>query len=386
MVVRENFFDVKPVKTNGGIYWPAANDAGEPFKLVWFNDIQPVLEAKDFVQGLLTEQSAIVVYGQSNSGKTFWFTDLALHIVAGIPWNGRRVDQGGVVYCVLEGGSGFHNRIAAWKEETGYGGYDLPFVAIPSSMNLLSPDGDVDRLIDTIMLAASQMKVPVKLVVIDTLARAFAGGNENASEDMNLLVTNMDKIRQRTQSAVAFVHHSGKDQAKGARGHSSLRAAIDTEIEVVDTEIGGVRTATVVKQRDLESGATFQFSLKVIEVGQNKHGEAVTTCVVDYDNAQPLIAAPRRALKGHNKRAFEVLTDLCGASGQSGHVGVPSGALSVPEQWWRDRFYDRAMPGDSDDAKQKAFRRAADALIADHLVGMSNRRVWVVQHKANQDA
>ena len=29
-----------------------------------------------------------------------------------------------------------------------------------------------------------------------------------------------------------IIHHSGKDKSKGSRGHSSLRAAVDTEIKV----------------------------------------------------------------------------------------------------------------------------------------------------------
>ena len=34
-----------------------------------------------------------------------------------------------------------------------------------------------------------------------------------------------------------LVHHTGKDTAKGARGHSLLRAATDTEIEVKREEV-----------------------------------------------------------------------------------------------------------------------------------------------------
>ncbi len=54
---------------------------------------------------------------------------------------------------------------------------------------------------------------------------------------MGALVRCMDLIRQETGACVLFVHHSGKDAAKGARGHSLLRAAIDTEIEVKATTL-----------------------------------------------------------------------------------------------------------------------------------------------------
>ena len=87
-------------------------------------------------------------------------------------------------------------------------------------------------------------------------------------------------VREKTGACVLFVHHSGKDAAKGARGHSLLRAAVDTEIEVRADEATGARTATVVKQRELAKGAAFGFRLDPIVLGQNQYDEDVTTCTV----------------------------------------------------------------------------------------------------------
>ena len=91
----------------------------QPLPLLWFHEIEQVLDAKDFVQGVLIEEGAVVIYGESNAGKTFWATDLALHVAAGDPWRKRRVEKSGVIYCVLEGGNGFRNRVSAWKAERG---------------------------------------------------------------------------------------------------------------------------------------------------------------------------------------------------------------------------------------------------------------------------
>jgi RecA-family ATPase len=70
------------------------------------------------------------------------------------------------------------------------------------------------------------------MIVLDTLSRVIAGGNENAPDDMGQLIGNCDRIRAEARAHVMLVHHTGKDEARGARGHSSLRAATDTEIEV----------------------------------------------------------------------------------------------------------------------------------------------------------
>ncbi|MBC9176788.1 helicase RepA family protein [Pseudoroseomonas ludipueritiae] len=351
------------------------------FPLLWFEDIKPCLDTQDFVQGLLMEQSSAVVFGESNAGKTFWATDLALHVAAGQKWNGRRVEGGPVIYCALEGGVGFQNRVAAWREANGMEDANIPFAAIRSSMNLLLPDADTPRLIKTLQDVAD-VKGPPKLVVIDTLARAMAGGNENAAEDMGALVKNMDLIRQEIGCCVLFIHHSGKDSAKGARGHSSLRGAIDTEIEVKAGEEGAPKSATVVKQRELRKGDVFHFDLKTVEIGRNRHDEPVTTCVVETaeapaeDDETEDQTPSAKPLTGDNLMALQILQDLLNEKGRGGFPGVPQGCPSVPEEWWREAFYSRGKPGALQAAKQKAFMRATTALGLRRAVASNSGRVW----------
>ena len=287
-----------------------------------------------------------------------------------------------MIYAALEGNRGFRNRVAAWKEAHDTLENPILFAAIQSSINLLDASAAVPALIASIQAAADKFVSPVKLVVVDTLSRALAGGDENSSVDMGTLIANMDRIRAETGAAVLFVHHSGKDQAKGARGWSGIKAAIDTEIEVRVDE-AGTRVAETVKQREMKKGDIFAFTLDVIELGMNQHGEPVTTCLVKHSNDEAHAGASlhRRRLPQQQQRALEVLADLVAGSGQSGHTGTPAGTLSVPEKWWRERFYDRALPGAEDDAKRKAFRRAADALISGKYVAMSAGRVWVISYE-----
>jgi hypothetical protein len=72
------------------------------------------------------------------------------------------------------------------------------------------------------------------------------------------------------------IHHSGKDRAKGARGHSLLRAATDTEIEV---ERGRV---TVTKQRDMDGEFKQAFRLRAVNIGTDRDGGWVSSCVVEF--------------------------------------------------------------------------------------------------------
>lgn len=278
---------------------------------VMFSDATASLDADDFVEGVLTRGAMSVLYGESNCGKTFFALDLALHVAAGRRWRDREADQGFVLYLALEGTRGILNRVAAYKAEHGLDDAGLPFAIATISVNLLDPEADAGAVIATIKALAETMGVKPILIVVDTLARAMAGGNENAGEDMGALVINGDAIRRESGAHVMWIHHSGKDTAKGARGHSSLRAATDTEIEVV--ALTGARTATVTKQRDMECVGSFGFTLKVVDLGKNQRGKPVTSCVVALGEGG--------ALNGHVDQApdhgplLANIADLIGPNG-----------------------------------------------------------------------
>lgn len=351
-----------------------AHDDAPRIQIIRYADIHAAIDSADLVENLLGTGGMSVIYGESNSGKTFFATNLAFHIANGWEWYGRYVERSGVIYCAMEGAHGIRNRIAALKMEHGIDA-DVPFGVVTASLDLCLSEEDTPALIAAIKAESKAINFPTGLIIIDTVARAMSGGNENAPDDMGALVKNGDTIRSETGAHVMWIHHSGKDQARGARGHSSLRAATDTEIEV--SAEGSARAARVTKQREYECAGEFNFSLKIVEIGQTKRGKAVTSCVVTMENDGASRRTPSGRMTGNERRAFEVLSDLIGQTGQTGHSGVPSGHASVPEKWWRDRFYQSAMPGDEQATKQKAFRRASSNLIENKRVGMVGGRVWV---------
>jgi hypothetical protein len=234
--------------------------------------------AFDFVEDLLSEGAASVVYGASNSGKTFFVLDLGAHVATGQDWQDREVEKGAVIYIALEGRQGARNRIEAMQMR-GILPKGSPFYVCSSPVSLLDPAHPeaIRRLIASVEAEAA---LPVRLVIVDTMARAMAGGDENSGEDMGKAVKSIDAVKESTGAHVCVIHHCGKDAARGARGHSSLRAAIDTEIEITSTEGDKYRTASIVKQRDLAPRTPLCFSLDVVEVGINRRGKAITSCVV----------------------------------------------------------------------------------------------------------
>jgi len=290
------------------------------------------LQNNYLIKGWLGQGQMSVLYGGSNGGKSFCMLDMAYHVAANKPWNGHKVEGGPVLYLATEGGMAFHNRVVALRNKYPEHGDSIPLAVRPSPVNLLDPEADLGKIVK-LCDAITKRYGPIKLIVVDTLSRSMAGGNENAPEDMTKLIGNCDALRGMTGAHVNIVHHSGKDKAAGARGHSSLRAATDTEIELEHDEESGIRTATATKQRDMETGAQFPFVLTVEDLGVDQDGDSVTTCTVSKASDSDLEEAQRPKISGKNQRVIQKAFDQLRGEG----VGAPNPAgvgWPEPRQFW----------------------------------------------------
>jgi len=260
--------------------------------------------AKPLIKGLLDCAAMSVIYGDSNSGKTFLALDIASHVATpGFCWNGRKTENGLVAYVAAEGGRGVYKRLEAWRRKHGIEKGRVKLALIPCPVDLRSMEGDAKALVDLIRQAEAQWDEPVVLVVIDTLSRAMAGGDENSPVDMGLLVRNCDRIRDALNCHLMLIHHTGKNKASGARGHSLLRAATDTEIEVDN------RTFAAKKQRDIEPIKDMRFDLEVVKLGTDADGDPITSCTVALRTASEFEELP---LTDEESDFFDIISALVG--------------------------------------------------------------------------
>ena len=285
-------YDDRASKINGNGHVLARTLTG-----IDFADMQPHLADGHLVKGLLGRNVSVAIIGASGCGKTFFATNLAVHIAAGLPWRGAAVAQGLVIYAALEGPVSAINRFVAsrigMRIQQG-----IPLRLTPGPVNLCDT-ADVGTLIEFIHAAEGDHGEKCSAVFIDTLSRGMPGQDENGSEGMGAAVLGMDTIRSQTGATVILVHHLGKDETRGARGHSCLKAALDTEIQVEAK--GEIRVATVTKQRDLLSGTQYGFKLEPVELGRDAEGEPVTSCIVVAVDDVP---SQRRQPSGKNQAAL----------------------------------------------------------------------------------
>ena len=99
---------------------PAANDAApaRTFALIPFDKIKLDTTPAYLVKGIVPRVGLSVIWGPPKCGKSFLTFDLMMHVALGWEYRGRRVRQGAVVYCALEGAHGFRARVEAFRRES----------------------------------------------------------------------------------------------------------------------------------------------------------------------------------------------------------------------------------------------------------------------------
>jgi AAA domain len=342
--------------------------------LIRFGDIRPRLDGCPLIKGVLEREQVSVIFGEAGCGKTFLMLDAALHIAAGLEWCGRAVAGGAVAYIAAEAGPGIENRVAAWKivHTAKIGKGDIPFVAVTSPVDLCHANaGDVERLIEA---ARDSYPESPALIVIDTVSRALAGGNENAPDDMGGFVRSLDSIRDALHCHVAAVHHAGKDTSKGSRGHSLLHCAVDTEIEVTRAA-SGISTATVTKQRDLPIDGQISFRLVPVELGRNDDGDPVTSCTIDHVDNFNVPTKPGK-LPDTARLALSQLQNCIADHAEKlpSSAHVPAGGLGVTLDLWKRYLLSAGLINQDGNPRQQ-FKRIRVTLQDRGFVG-----VWAISY------
>jgi hypothetical protein len=298
------------------------------------------------VKGVIPERGIGAIYGPSGSAKTFLALDMAIGIAQGAEWFGYRVRRCPVVYVCLEGEAGLSVRLGAYSTK-GTIPRNIQFLDQP--LNLLDSKDVAD-----LITAIRGREATQGLVIIDTLNRAAPGLDENSSVDMGKAISAAKTMQQAVGGLVLLVHHTGKDAAKGMRGHSSLYAALDAAIEVRRPG-GDLREWSVAKAKDGADGMAHAFRLDVVELGVDEDGDPITSCVI-----HPTTGATARQSKPLTAAQQIGMETFMAASSANRSEGERAVRASIEQ--WREEFYRRST-ADNPDSKRRTFNRVRTDLV-----------------------
>ncbi len=295
------------------------------------------------IKGLLAQGDVAAIVGAPGAGKSLFAPRLGYAVAQGAEVFGRRVKAGGVFYVAAEDGHGMRGRVQAMEAEHG----DAPdFKVVEGVTDLLSKQGQLKAL-----QQAVKERRPA-LVVIDTLAVAFPGLEENDAKGMGQVVAAARSLTK-WGAAVVLIHHDTKAGDGLPRGHSLLNGALDVALYLKRED--GVVSVKPSKNRNGTTEQDLAFTVGVREIGTDEDGDAITAAICEEADSANRARSPN--LPPSAQAALTILRDL--GKGQF-----------VPEDTWRDACVQgrKVSPSEDPESRKKAFRRAVGILYREGVV------------------
>ena len=226
---------------------------------------QEVFEAEPIewlIEGLLPKTGVGLISGASGSFKSYIAGYLVLCVANGNPVSDRcGVQRGRALFAAHEGYKGMARRMVAAAEH-----HQLSNANVGLWEGItLSSDTDVDWLL--------QNTEPWRLVVIDTLSKATSGIDENSNAEMALAIERAYRLANAWNCFVAIVAHTGKDETRGTRGASALKANVDSVLAVRRSGNSRHVSLTIEKQKDADDHLQLDFKMEATEVIHTETGE-----------------------------------------------------------------------------------------------------------------
>ena len=336
-------------------------------RVLGMDDIDTAPPRTYLLKGVISPNETSVWVGAPKCGKSFLLMHVAYMLSLGRSVFGRRVKPTKILYVAAEGEGGIAKRLAALRNKHG-ASPNFHFIAQP--IDLLRESGHKFDVIDAAEAVGAQ------LIVVDTLNRALAGGDENSSQDMGTFITNVGHIKAATHAHIAVIHHGTKSsEGRAPRGHGSLEGADDALIEVVK-QSDGTRLATLVHSKDDADGIAWGFKLNVVELGEDEDGDQITTLIVEEKQEAPDRVQKPAKLSPSETNALSALDKAMAQNPMVATVGSPPAERSVTtETLWREMYYDTTVD-EKQEAKRQSFKRGTAGLQAKGRIVCEKQYVW----------
>ena len=312
------------------------------------------------IKGLVAEGDVACIVGAPGVGKSLLAPRLGYAVAQGQGIFGMRVRQGGVLYVAAEDQHGMRGRVAALRREQGEAD---DFALVAGVSDLLSKGSEHPKR----LREAVKARRP-SLVIIDTLAMAFPGLEENSAEGMGRVVA-VARSLTKWGAAVILIHHDTKDGQQGLpRGHSLLNGALDVALHLSRGEDGIVR-AKLTKNRNGSTERDIAFIIGTQTLGIDEDGDSITAAVChELDPG----SAPERKdhLTPSAKAAYETFHDVL-----DGREAVPEGELREACVGGR-----KVSAADDSDSRRRAYKRAVEELVRKGKIVFRDGEYWPPEH------
>ncbi|MCG2665888.1 AAA family ATPase [Bradyrhizobium sp. GCM10023182] len=254
--------------------------------------------------------------------KSALLASAAMSIALNQPWFGRRPPGNpvGVVYFALERADLVKRRLIAHRQKLGIPeSQPIPVVVHPGMLDMMNP-ATVPLVVEAVQRAEDYfIRLSdcncAGLLIFDTFAKMIAagGGDENSAKDQGKVFANLQRIKDALGNPhVALIGHTGKDEARGARGSNALYGDVDVLVTICGDTI---KTATVDKANDIPDGPLFSFASEIVEFGTDDDGDPITVNIVSGDEVSEVRTSSSEPKLSTNQRVMYRLLSDAGPTG-----------------------------------------------------------------------
>jgi AAA domain len=353
----------------------------KPYKLVLARDVTIEGTAKSFlIDGFLGRDETSIWFGPPECGKSTAKIDAACHVATGRPWCGRAVMRGAVLYVAAERGQTVKRRIMAWRLEHGID--DFPLAVIDDTVDLRTGKVDADRIIAAAKALRTLSGQPVVWIIFDTLSRVLAGGDENSSRDMGLLVLSIDRIYRETGAHCSLVHHVPLGNGDRMRGHGAAAGAADTTVRV--EKQNGIVTVAIDKGSDLPEDEKprlfFRFRSVILTEDPPRTSSVMAQAEDQAAAATGKKSKQSRKLSDRQQLALDALNSCAADVGKPppATFSLPQGLIAVTMDQWRDELFRRGIIPKDHKNPRAAFQQIRESLEARAIAAERDGFVWKV--------
>ena len=263
------------------------------FRILSIKDLYSLQEPSWLVHSVLPDRGTVEMHGMPATAKSFIALDMALHIATGKDWHGNITKKGAVLYVAAEGADGYRQRIQTWRDAHTIDEVDsLYFVA--SSVQLHERS-----VVEEFLKIVEATGVRFSLIIFDTLARCFVGGEENSSTAMGVFLDGAATVAKALDSTILLVHHTRKDGST-ERGSIALRGNVDAMMAVERNKTNKTITLKSVKMKNGPEFKDIHFRLAPL-------GES---CVIERGDAPPSTSSKKEKEADVDARIFECLSEV----------------------------------------------------------------------------
>jgi AAA domain len=258
----------------------------EPFPYLTYDRMSEMTPTPWLIRGVLPARALTVIYGESNSYKSFIATDLACSVATGRAWHGVEVGiAGNVLFVVSEGAAGLgRKRIPAWMAHK-----VIPYAErfrvflYPGELQISNPEV-VDAFIAS---ARRQIEGPLPLIVVD-LMLATMGGSENKDEVVAAWVRGATRLQAALSTSILTVTHSPYGEASRMRGHSHLSGSFDTRLAVEGNREDKTCRLLVERHKDHDSLGKWDFRMETMPTDEHPDEDSLVPVLANEPFVKPL--------------------------------------------------------------------------------------------------